>query len=459
MTSSIFFIVLIVIFFCSGTIFFLSREIFLLRRAFFEIAKGNFKIKEPIVFLARPLNFMIASLAQRKFKEAKEETAASVFTYDMHRAILNVLDDIELARKELESEKIKFGLVLENLGDAVVVLDKEAKVIYFNPQTVKLFDKYNLKKKLYFGEILRIMNPRIDIDRRISEVIASGLTFECELIFYPNEEKEINVKTIMAPLVFPDSKIHGVVGVFHDVTEIRKLDRLKYDFIATISHELRTPMAVICESINLLKERTVGALESRQAECVELAERNLLRLNKLVDNILDVVRMETGHLQVEIGKVFLAPLINALVKSFQLVFLKKKVELIANVNTDMPAVAADEDRIAQVIANLLNNAYKYTPSGKVVISAEQKENIVEVCVEDSGVGIGEKDLERIFLKYEQLRKDNVTAPQKGTGLGLFIARNLVEAQGGRIWVESRLGSGSKFKFTVPVYKEENHAAI
>ncbi len=395
---------------------------------------------------------MIASLKERS---SSKKPASKVFVDDStHKAILNVLDDVESVKKELESERFKFGLVLENLGDAVVVLDSKSAIVYFNPLMDKLFKERKLMKKTNFSLFINEINPNIDIASRLNEVVTKGITFETELVLYPGKENEKYLRAIMAPLRFPGGGIEGVVGVFHDVSEIRKLDRLKYDFIATISHELRTPLTVIAETINLLKKNSVGELNSNQIECVDLAEKNQKRLAKLVDNVLDIVRLETGHLKVEIEKVFLDPLIGTLVKSFEPIFVKKELKLISNIDKDLPPIAADEDRLAQVIANLLNNAYKYTREGTIEITAKRDGDVISICVNDSGVGISKDNLERIFLKYKQLkRKDNIKPPEKGTGLGLYIAKNLVEAQDGRIWAESELGKGSRFCFTIPIYRD------
>ncbi|MFC1496321.1 ATP-binding protein [Candidatus Margulisiibacteriota bacterium] len=454
MISTILVFLLVFLFFCLALIFLLIRELYLLKKVLMEFAQGDFEVKQPIVFLNRPLAFMAQSISKHEHDvEGQPKSKMDYVDRETHAAILNVLDDIEYAKKELESEKIKFGLVLENLGDAVVVLDREGNIIYHNPEMLKLFGKKHLKKKAHFGALLNNINNNINIDQRLDQVIEKGHIFETEILLFPNLSNEMSIRAIMAPLVFPDSKIHGVVGVFHDVSEMRKLDRLKYDFIATISHELRTPVTVISESINLIKDSKVGNLSKEQGECVDLAERNLRRLNKLVDNVLDVVRMETGHLRFEIKKFFLDPLLTGLAKSFHNIFTKKNIELEYNVEDELPAVAADEDRTAQVVANLLNNAFKYSSTGKVILGARHVDGLVEISVRDNGQGIKPEDIEKIFNKYEQLNKGNEIDKNKGTGLGLFIAKNIVEAQGGKIWVESVYGSGSDFKFTIPIYKE------
>lgn len=361
-----------------------------------------------------------------------------------HRAILNVLEDIESVKKELASEKLRFGLILENLGDPVIVLDNEGIVLYLNPQAAQIL---NVKKGARFNY------P--DITAKIDEVVRSGSNFETELVLRPEEGEEVFLRAVMAPFRLPAGEIEGIVVVFNNVTEIRKLDRLKYDFIATVSHELRTPLTVIAETISMLKEGAMGGLNEKQKECVELAERNEKRLAKLVDNVLDIVKMETGHLKIEIGKVFIDPLVSGMVSSFRPLFEKKGLTLSSNIEPNLPPIAADEDRLAQVIANLLNNAYKYTVSGGIEISAALERKEIRFCVKDSGIGISKENLKRIFGKYEQVKNTgNIKPPEKGSGLGLYIAKNLVEGQKGKIWVESEPNKGSLFCFTVPVYKEE-----
>lgn len=347
------------------------------------------------------------------------------------------------------TDQIDFRSVIDNLGIAIVILKQSGEIIHSNPLVTKTFRTDNLTLKNNFFTYLKHLDPRVDIAPQIERVISTNSFFETELVFDYKDSESFYVRIIFSPMA------EYALGVFFDVTQMRKTEKLKYDFIATVSHELRTPLSVIAETLNLLKTERTGKLNEKQSECVDLADRNRQRLARLVDNVLDTVKIEGGHFQVDIGKVLLEPLIINVIKAFNPIFSKKGLNLLAKIDKQLPPVMADEDRIAQVLANLINNAYKYTRDGEVAVSAFLKGENVEVVVEDTGLGISKDNLNRIFLKYQQIKQnDKSKPPEKGSGLGLFIVKSIITEHSGEIWVNSELGKGTAFHFTIPVYNDK-----
>jgi signal transduction histidine kinase len=238
-----------------------------------------------------------------------------------------------------------------------------------------------------------------------------------------------------------------------NMLKLRELDEMKSDFVSTVSHELRTPLTVIKEGIDLVLSRALGQVNPQQEECLGMAGRNIDRLNKLITNVLDISKIEAGITGFSGEKVELPPLLKNIVEPFQPVSARKglKLKLLCE---ELPAIHADPDKIVQILSNLLNNAFKFTQHGGVTVSARPYLDFVEISVADTGPGIAEEDLRKLFSKFSQVG-NRYERPSGGTGLGLYITRNLVELMGGRIRAESEAGQGTKFIFTLPVYKPES----
>lgn len=246
--------------------------------------------------------------------------------------------------------------------------------------------------------------------------------------------------------------LHMMKDLKEDMLRLQEVDTLKSDFVSTVSHELRTPLTVIKEGVNLVLEQVVGPTNAQQQECLTMVIRNIERLTKLISNVLDISKIEAGKMDLQKQKVDVKALLENLAASFGPVYVKKSLKLEVQVE-DSPLAYADSDKIVEVLVNLVNNAYKFTEKGGVVISARKIKNFVEIGVRDTGAGIPPEELPRMFQKFAQVG-DLYVRHSGGTGLGLYISRNLVEAMGGIIKVESKLGQGTKFTFTLPMFGED-----
>jgi two-component system, NtrC family, sensor histidine kinase GlrK len=252
-------------------------------------------------------------------------------------------------------------------------------------------------------------------------------------------------------------EISELVHAFNRMsTELEELDRLKADFTAHISHELRAPLTAIREGTALLLEGIPGPLTDSQREILDVVSSRSERLFHSISSILDLSKMEAEMMEYEFMPNDPAALIYRSIDNILLVARKKEIDLQAFIEDDLPLLLLDERRIQQVLDNLLSNALKFTPDGgKVGVAARLHKNSngtashVEVVVSDTGQGIPEDDLEKVFKRFYQ-SAGNAGRKQPGTGLGLAIARHIVEAHNGYIWVQSMVGEGSKFTFTLPV---------
>jgi two-component system, OmpR family, phosphate regulon sensor histidine kinase PhoR len=248
----------------------------------------------------------------------------------------------------------------------------------------------------------------------------------------------------------------GAVIVLHDITELRKLERVRRDFVANVSHEFRTPLTAIQGFAETL---LAGAMDDPQhrERFLQIIVEHSRRLARLTEDLLELSKMDADRLELELRRVSVTQLIEACLETTKHRADEKELELVANPAHNLPDIIADRRRLAEVLQNLLDNAVQYTLSpGKITVSASTRDSEVIFTVSDTGIGIPKADQSRIFERF--YRVDAARSREAGgTGLGLSIAKHIVEAHGGRIWVDSELGQGSHFHFSVPTFEQERSA--
>jgi signal transduction histidine kinase len=246
-----------------------------------------------------------------------------------------------------------------------------------------------------------------------------------------------------------------------DKMELKELDKLKSAFLANISHELRTPMNSIIGYTELLLDKVDGPITEEQEKSLEKVKENSKHLKQLIDDILNISKLESAKVELEVKELSMKWLIDSVIPTFEPLIRQKGLILTINLNEHLPVVYGDEDKIKQILVNLLSNAVKFTHKGGITITSRPYEHsikpgelplFIEVCVEDTGIGIKEDDLNKIFDKFFQIDFTYIRR-YEGTGLGLSIAKGLVKLHRGIIWVTSKSGEGSKFCFTLPLKKE------
>jgi signal transduction histidine kinase len=234
--------------------------------------------------------------------------------------------------------------------------------------------------------------------------------------------------------------------------ELKLLDETKSMFVSIAAHELRTPLTLISGYLEVLQDEDVGPLTAPQQEYLEIAYRNTRRLLNLISDLLDVTRIEAGRIELQLKPVNLSTLLSTIVAEFELQLAHKNHSLVLDLPTDLPFALCDESRASQIISNLLSNAINYTPAGgqiKITLNLAQTEGFVQAAIEDNGIGLSSEDQSRLFQRFFRASKTPLTGT-KGTGLGLYITRSLVELHGGQIWCNSTLNQGSTFSVTFPI---------
>ncbi|MCX5667008.1 MAG: ATP-binding protein, partial [Candidatus Omnitrophica bacterium] len=236
--------------------------------------------------------------------------------------------------------------------------------------------------------------------------------------------------------------------------ELTKLDELKSDFISTVSHELRTPLSIIKEGISLVLDKIPGDVNEKQAKILDIAKYNIDRLSRIIDNLLDISKIEAGKVELKRSLIDISEVVRRVANSFESKIKEKGLEMRLDVDKVSGSVWADADRITQVLTNLIGNAVKFTPSGSIGISCEDKSDGMVCSVSDTGVGISKEDMPKVFDKFQQFSR-TAGAGDKGTGLGLSIAKNIIDMHNGAIWVESEPGKGARFTFKLHKYTPQS----
>jgi two-component system phosphate regulon sensor histidine kinase PhoR len=343
----------------------------------------------------------------------------------------------------IKDEKRKLEVILENLVDGILVIDRDLKIILANPAAQ---DILGLNPKNIQGRPVLEVVLNHHLMELIQEVSLYKQTFESELYLYYPHNKQIQV--FLAPLKDDNGNLAGSIVVLNDLTQLRQLERVRQDFVANVSHELRTPIT----SIKAMTETLLrGASQDRDMlqRYLKAIDQESDRLTNLINDLLDLAKLDS---RVEVSQEYfdLVDLIKEVQERFVTISMDSPHFAMDLPMESLPLIDANRDRIKQVLINLLDNAFKYTPSGgQVRLSAWREEEIIKVAVADDGIGIPKEDLGRIFERFYRVDKAR-SRDKGGTGLGLSIVKHIVESYGGKVEVESSLNQGSVFTFTLPL---------
>jgi len=234
--------------------------------------------------------------------------------------------------------------------------------------------------------------------------------------------------------------------------KLTEADRLKDEFMNIAAHELKTPLVPIMGYLSMLRDGSLGELTREEKDSLEIISRNVDRLKKLIDDILDISKLESGAMKFEMRDVQVAEIIKNSVEDMRSYAEGKGLTIKAEIQPNLPPIQGDKNRLMQVLTDLIDNAIKFTEKGCIVIKARREKDNILVKVKDTGIGISKENINKLFTKFYQV-DSSLSRRYGGTGLGLAICKRIVEAHGGRIWVDSELGKGSTFQFTLPVKKQ------
>ncbi|MFN0159322.1 MAG: ATP-binding protein [Bacteroidota bacterium] len=352
--------------------------------------------------------------------------------------------------EKIISEKRKSEAIVESISDGLMVTDAGLTILHINTVAAELF-RVTEADAVGASAATVIRDERIMTQLRDRSIAGDVVADEKPLAIlqYDLGGKSRYYRLKLSHIHDAAGEFYGVVTLLQDVTQFKELDRMKSEFIATLSHEFRTPVTSINMSVDLLNQEILGSLNERQKELVNSAKEDCYRLTKLARELLQLSKLESGRLQVRNEELNIKSVVDFSLKPLVLQFQEKNVTLDNSVPPDLPNIVADEQQVSWVISNLVTNALKYTGSGgRVRISAREDGPHLLVSVEDTGHGIPEQYLATIFDKFVQVRQSTDATPGS-VGLGLAIAKEIVESYGGRIWVKSQIDKGTTFFFILP----------
>ena len=354
--------------------------------------------------------------------------------------------------------------IINNLADGLLVTDTFGKITHWNPALSAMFDLQETDlidrdcEEIFHHELAQLVTITKEHTKEV-------FTAEVELVGN-------RFGKAVATAILKDSTSYGrddicigSVILIRDITLEKEVDQVKTDFISTVSHELRTPLTSILGFAKIVSKKLedtifpkvqVKAEDAKTQRAIRQVAQNINimvsegeRLTKLINDVLDIAKMEAGRVDWNMQYVSVHELIERAASATFALFEQKRLELIVDVKEDLPKILGDRDRLLQVVINLISNAIKFTEEGSVTCKASCTDNELTVSVIDTGMGIPEVDQPKIFEKFKQVGNPLTDKP-KGTGLGLSICQQIVKHHGGRIWVESDLGQGSTFSFTLPI---------
>lgn len=397
--------------------FFLSTRIAAplrkMREAAFEVARGKFDTKVPIL--------------------TRDEIG------ELATAFNQMGRQLKFNMNALSQEKEQLSSILSSMADGVITFNRDGTILITNPPADHFLQYW------YYEKDDLLINSEA-IPSKVMDLFQLAVNTEKDQI------GEISLQgrhwvIVVSPL-YSNQFIRGAVAVIRDMTEERKLDKLRKDFIANVSHELRTPISMLQGYSEAIVD-DIAETEDEKKEMAKVIYDESLRMGRLVNELLDLARMEAGHIQLAMEEVELSSFIHRIVRKFQGMAKDNEINLNANISEKAIHFTFDPDRIEQVLTNFIDNALRHTPKGgsvRLTITPEDKGIHIEVT--DSGSGIPEEDLPFVFERFYKADKAR-TRGRAGTGLGLSIAKNIIEAHRGHISVQSKPGHGTTFSFFIP----------
>ncbi|GGA89827.1 HAMP domain-containing sensor histidine kinase [Puia dinghuensis] len=392
-------------------------------------------ISDPIRSLAEGIRAIAAKdYKKRIYLRQGDEFGELAESFNTMAQKLDEYESSNLA--QIKFEKSRIETIINQMRDGIIGLDDKRNILFLNAVAEKLI---GLKE----ADIAGLYAPDVALTNDLMRTLLQDDAEKKDLKIYADNKESYFSKDVLK--VTNNAEVIGQVIVLRNITPFHELNEAKTNFIATVSHELKTPISSIKMSARLLGDLRVGALNNEQQELIRSITDDSDRLLKITGELLNLSQVETGKIQLKLQPASPADIVEQAIQAVSLQAQQKHINIQSKLADNLPTIQADVEKTSWVLINFLTNAIKYSPEDSgVEVSACCTKNTVEFMVKDQGRGIDEKYLPRIFDRYFKVPG---THERNGTGLGLSISKEFIEAQGGRIWVHSRLGEGSQFGFT------------
>ncbi len=392
--------------------------------------------------------------------------ALAEWVHAKSRRVATQTNKIASLSGKLTEEQLKAQALMSSIGEGVMVVDMSRRILLFNKAAQQLtgWDEASAQN-IDYSLVLQLHTAKDEDLTEATEPFTNAWTkneslVRDDLVMTSRSGRKVQLSLSVSPIADGDGNLTGAIALFRDISKEKEVERQKDEFVSTASHEMRTPVAAIEGYIALAMNPNVATVDDRAKKYLDKAHEAIGHLGELFRDLLSVAKAEEGGLNGKIEPVNIAELLRAAVEDMQFAAQKKNLTLalqtassVGKALTPIYYVAANPERLREVVMNLIDNAVKYTPEGgiKVSLSGDAKE--VKVAVSDTGGGIPAEDVPHLFQKF--YRVDNTdTRTIGGTGLGLYLCRRVIELINGRIWVESKVGFGSSFIFSLPRLSEE-----
>jgi two-component system phosphate regulon sensor histidine kinase PhoR len=352
-----------------------------------------------------------------------------------------VFDDFKRLNKQVAKRESGMQTIFSAMQDALLVVDSDRRVILTNNTFRKLFA---LPEILEGTPVLEIVRDAT-LDQAIGDAFDHGEPVRSELAL---DGSQIELHAVATRN--DTGEVTGVLVLFHDISELKKVDQLRRDFVANISHELRTPLSILRGYIETLLDSPKTSREEL-SRILTVMERHSKRLDLLVDDLLTLAQLESGNPYLQVVNIDVASFFRELIRDWEKKLATKRLNAVVDLPADLPAIRADRARLQEALYNLLDNAVKYSREyGEIRLIARQRDQEIVLSVSDDGVGIAKDELPRIFERFYRVDKARSHDSVRGTGLGLAIVKHIAQLHGGRVEAESELENGTTIRVVLPI---------
>jgi len=351
-----------------------------------------------------------------------------------------IVGDLEQLRKQIAKRESGMQTIFSAMQDALLLVDSNRQVILTNETFRKLFDAPEIPLTTALLEIVR--DPTLD--RLLTDAFHGMGPVRSELAL---DQSQVELHAVATKN--EAGQITGALVLFHDITELKRIDQVRRDFVANVSHELRTPLSILRGYIETLLDSPQTSREEL-TRILRVMERHSNRLELLVEDLLTLARHESGNPDLQVGDVDLSSFFREMIHDWEKKLTSKQLKIVVDVPPELSMICVDRTRLQEALYNLLDNAVKYShENGEIRLSARQRDGEIELMVSDQGIGIAKEDLPRIFERF--YRADKARSPDKvrGTGLGLAIVKHVAQLHGGRVEADSELGKGTTIRVILP----------
>ncbi|MAT53871.1 MAG: hypothetical protein CMN32_05275 [Saprospirales bacterium] len=411
-------------------------------------------------YLIEPIEKMTESIRQIARKnyqhrlqvKHRDELGEMASSFNLMASKLEEYEKINL--NQIITEKQRTETIISRMNEAIIGLDDQRRVLFANPPALKLLGKtLDEISGQPAAELAAQSDFMASIFKEVlQDDLAESQSVPAVSIDHQGKRQYFN-KDVLKVQRQADQKDGeertnvGYIVILKNVTELKEADIAKTNFMATLSHELKTPISAIDMSLNLMADKRVGQLNQEQQELATTIKQNTSRLLKMINEILEISKIETGKLQIELEETEADKLVSRALDNVKTFVFEKKLQINQYIEPDLPRLKVDVPKTTAVLVNFLTNAVRYSPKdNSIEIIVVKQDGMVEFSVKDHGPGISESEQKKLFQPYRRAQGDKT----KGTGLGLAIAKEFIEAQGGKIWMQSKVGEGSTFGFVLPL---------